>query len=64
MPSQIDSEERKDAVKVYLQLMLDSGYDVIDLTELQQRYPDVDCLKIINEAGYIVEEDMVFLRYS
>ena len=64
MPSQIDSEERKDAVKVYLQLMLDSGYDVIDLTELQQRYPDVDCLKIIKEAGYIVEEDMVFLRYS
>tara|TARA_Y100000361_G_C10929634_1_gene223195 strand:- start:18 stop:212 length:195 start_codon:yes stop_codon:yes gene_type:complete len=64
MPSQIDSEERKDAVKVYLQLMLDSGYDVIDLTDLQKRYPDVDCLKILRESGYIVEEDMVFLRYS
>ena len=63
MPSD-SSVDREEAFYDYLSLMQDSGYDVIDLPDLEKCYPDLDCVKLLRAAGYYVEEDMVFLRYG
>ena len=55
-------DEFDDALLEHVKILLDSGYDVVDLGDLKKRFPNANCEKVLRSAGYLVEEDMVFLR--
>jgi len=59
-----DLEEDMELLRDYVSTMLNSGYDAIELEEVEKKFSRMDCVKLLRKLGCDVIEDLVLLRLT
>lgn len=54
-------EEQAATIRDYLNMLSESGFDVVEVSDIEKKYPRFNCRSILLSLGYSVEEGMVFL---